>query len=117
MNERMIAIPFEEYEELQNFKNMSQKENMLVYIRQERYELGHGSRVWFIYTKDEAVRKITDELIRVNKEWEKSIEQCKQQEEENEKSSQSKGNIVINILLLCVMVALMYLIFNIDYTL
>ena len=86
MKEPLIVIPSEEYEELQNFKNMSQKENMLVYIRQERYELGHGSHVWFIYTKDEAVRKITDELNEAMKELEKSREQCKQLEEENEKA-------------------------------
>ena len=70
MNERMITIPFEEYEELQNFKSMAQKENMLVYIKNERFDLGHGSRVWFVYTKDEAVRKITKELIEARKELE-----------------------------------------------
>ena len=112
MKEPLIVIPSEEYEELQNFKSMAQKENMLVYIRQERYELGHGSHVWFIYTKDEAVRKITDELIRVNKEWEKSIEQCKQQEEENEKKSPSTCNLVINVLLFCIAVALWCVLLN-----
>lgn len=112
MKEPLTVISYEEYEELQHFKNMSQKENMLVYIRQERYELGRGTHVWFIYTKDEAVRKITDELIRVNKEWEKSIEQCKQQEEENEEGSHSKGNIVINVLLFCIAVALWCVLLN-----
>lgn len=79
----MITIPFEEYNELQNFKSMAQKEDMMVYIKNERYELGHGLRVWFIYTKDQAVRKITDELIQVNKELE-DIKEDQRREEESE---------------------------------
>lgn len=112
MKEPLIVIPSEEYEELQNFKSMVQKENMLVYIRQEKYELGHGSRVWFVYTKDEAVRKVTDELILVNKKLEKSREQCKQLKEENEKKSPSTCNLVIKVLLFFIAVALWCVLLN-----
>ena len=111
MSERMITIPFEEYNELQNFKSVAQKENMLVYIRQERYELGHGSHVWFIYTKDKAVRKITDELNEAMKELEKSREQCKQLEEENEKACYRIGwkSIVEMIVVLSILIGFAHL--------
>ena len=111
MKEPLIVIPPEEYEELQHFKNMSQKENMLVYIRQERYKLGHGSHVWFIYTKDEAVRKITDELNEAMKELEKSREQCKQLKEENEKACYRIGwnSIVEMIVVLSILIGFAHL--------
>lgn len=111
MNERMITIPFEEYEELKNFKSMSQNENMLVYIKKEIYELGHGTHVWFIYTKDKAVREITDELIEARKELEKSKEQCKQLEEENEKACYRIGwkSIVEMILVLSIIIGFVHL--------
>ena len=111
MKEPLTVIPFEEYEELQHFKSMAQKENMLVYIRKEKYELGHGSRVWFVYTKDEAVRKITDELILVNKKLEKSREQCKQLKEENEKACYRIGwkSIVEMIVVLSILIGFAHL--------
>ena len=111
MKEPLTVISSEEYEELQHFKNMSQKENMWVYIKQERYELGHGLHVWFIYTKDEAVKKVTDELIEVNKELEKSREQCKQLEEENEKACYRIGwkSIVEMIVVLSILIGFAHL--------
>lgn len=111
MSERMITIPFEEYNELQNFKSMAQKEDMMVYIKHEGYELGYDSRVWFIYTKDQAVRKITDELIQVNKELEKSREQCMQLEEENEKACYRIGwkSIVEMIIVLSIIIGFAHL--------
>ena len=111
MKEPLTVIPSEEYEELQHFKSMAQNEDMMVYIKYERYELGHGSHVWFIYSKDEAVRKITDELNQVNKELEKSREQCKQLEEENEKTCYRIGwkSIVEMIVVLSILVGFAHL--------
>ena len=112
MKEPLTVISSEEYEELQHFKSIAQNEDMMVYIKHERYELGYGSHVWFIYTKDEAVRKITDELNEATKELEKSREQCKQLEEENEKKSPSTCDLVINVLLFCIAVALWCVLLN-----
>lgn len=111
MKEPLTVIPSEEYEELQHFKSIAQNENMMVYIKHERYELGHGSHVWFIYTKDEAVRKITDELNEAMKELEKSREQCKQLKEENEKACYRIGwkSIVEMIVVLSILIGFAHL--------
>ena len=111
----MITIPFEEYEELKTYKNIANDDGRIVFVKNETHSLDNHYLWWVVYTKDQAVKEITDELIQVNKELEKSRERCKQLEEENEKSSYSKRNIIINILLLCIMVALIYLMFNVDY--
>lgn len=111
MKEPLTVISSEEYEELQHFKSIAQNEDMMVYIKHERYELGHGLRVWFIYTKDEAVRKITDELNEAMKELEKSREQCKQLEEENEKVCYRIGwkSIVEMIVVLSILIGFAHL--------
>ena len=111
MNERMITIPFEEYEELKHFKRMAKEEYMKIYLKAEIFDFGHSYKWWEIYTKDEAVRKITDELIEARKELEKSKEQCKKLEEENEKACYRIGwkSIVEMILVLSIIMGFMYL--------
>lgn len=79
----MITIPFEEYEELKHFKRMAQEEYMKIYLKTERFDFGSCYKWWEIYTKDEAVRKITDELIEVKKELE-DIKEGQRREEESE---------------------------------
>lgn len=107
MNERMITIPFEEYEELQNFKRMAQEEYMKIYLKTERYDFGSCHKWWEIYTKDEAVRKITDELIETRRELE-NIKDA----QENKKEQISTGRIVLNLILTCVAAVLVFAIFK-----
>ena len=111
MKEQLIVIPFEEYEELKHFKRMAQEEYMKIYLKTERSDFGSCYKWWEIYTKDEAVRKITDELIEARKELEKIKEQCKQLEEENEKACYRIGwkSIVEMILVLSITIGFVHL--------
>lgn len=81
MSERMINIPFEEYEELKHFKRIAQEEYRKIYLKTERFDFGSCYKWWEIYTKDEAVRKITDELIEARKELEDMKEDQRREEE------------------------------------
>jgi chromosome segregation ATPase len=107
MDERMIAIPYKEYEELQNIKSAAKANNMKVYVKREIFGLRYSYEWWEVYTKDQAVERITDELIEARKELEDM-----RKERENKKESLSTGNLAINVLLLCIMAALVYLIFK-----
>lgn len=110
MSERMITIPYKEYMELQTYKKIANSDDERVYIKEEAESLGNFYSWWFVYTKDQAVRDLSDKLNEARKELENKL-----LEEENKKASNSKSDIVINILLFCIMVALIYIIFNINY--
>lgn len=103
----MITIPFEEYEELKHFKRMAQEEYMKIYLKTERFDFGSCYKWWEIYTKDEAVRKITDELIETRRELEKIKDA-----QENKKEQISTGRIVLNLILTCVVAVLVFAIFK-----
>lgn len=103
----MITIPFEEYEELKHFKRMAQEEYMKIYLKTERFDFGSCYKWWEIYTKDEAVRKITDELIETRRELE-NIKDA----QENKKEQISTGRIVLNLILTCVAAVLVFAIFK-----
>lgn len=107
MSERTITIPFEEYEELKHFKRMAQEEYMKIYLKTERFDFGSCHKWWEIYTKDEAVRKITDELIETRMELEKIKDA-----QENKKEQLSIGRIVLNLILTCVAAVLVFAIFK-----
>lgn len=106
----MITIPYKEYMELQTYKKIANSDDERVYIKEEAESLGNFYSWWFVYTKDQAVRDLSDKLNEARKELENKL-----LEEENKKASNSKSDIVINILLFCIMVALIYIIFNINY--
>ena len=110
MSERMITIPYKEYMELQTYKKIANIDDERVYIKEDAESLGNFYSWWFVYTKDQAVRDLSDKLNEARKELENKL-----LEEENKKASNSKSDIVINILLFCIMVALIYIIFNINY--
>ena len=103
----MITIPFEEYEELKHFKRMAQEEYMKIYLKTERFDFGSCYKWWEIYTKDEAVRKITDELIETRREL-GNIKDA----QENKKEQISTGRIVLNLILTCVVAVLVFAIFK-----
>ena len=103
----MITIPFEEYEELKNFKSMAQEEYMKIYLKTERFDFGYCYKCWEIYTKDAAVRKIIDELIETRMELE-NIKDA----QENKKEQLSTGRIVLNLILTCVSAVLVFAIFK-----
>lgn len=103
----MITIPFKEYEELIIIKRSTQSDNMKVYVKRENFGSGCSSQWWEIYTKDIAVRRLTDELIETRNE----LEEMKAEQSKKEKQP-SIGRAVLNLILIGLVLFLTYLIFK-----
>ena len=58
MNERMITIPYEEYKELQTFKDISTSGEDQVFVKCENHSLDAHYSWWIVYTKDDYVKSI-----------------------------------------------------------
>ena len=70
MSERMITIPYKEYQELQTYKKIANGDDERVYIKEEAESLGNFYSWWFVYTKDQAVRELSDKLNKAREELE-----------------------------------------------
>ena len=70
MSERMITIPYKEYQELQTYKKIANSDDERVYIKEEAESLGNFYSWWFVYTKDQAVRDLSDKLNKAREELE-----------------------------------------------
>ena len=79
----MITIPYKEYQELQTYKKIANSDNERVYIKEEAESLGNFYSWWFVYTKDQAVRDLSDKLNEARIELE-DIKEGQRREEESE---------------------------------
>lgn len=62
MDERMITIPYEEYKELQTFRNIANSDADRIFVKNEIDSIGHHYNWWTVYTKDDYVKNILEEL-------------------------------------------------------
>lgn len=62
MSERTIIIPYEEYKELQTFKEIAQKSEDRVFVKNETFSYGNHYNWWEVYTKDDYIKSILQEL-------------------------------------------------------
>lgn len=103
----MITIPYKEYQELQTYKKIANSDDERVYIKEEAESFGNFYSWWFVYTKEQAVRDLSDKLNKARKELEDMKE-----DQGNKKEQCSIGRIILNIILTCVAVALIFAIFK-----
>ena len=72
MSERMITIPYEEYKELQTFKEIAQKSEDRIFVKNETCAYGNLYNWWEVYTKDDYVKSILRELNEYKKKEQES---------------------------------------------
>lgn len=76
MSERTITIPYEEYQELQLFKSVAEKD--VTMIRQTVDTFGNFYKYEYVYTKDLAVMHLSQELKDAKEELVKADEREEQ---------------------------------------
>lgn len=72
MSEKTITIPYEEYLELQTFKSVAEKD--VTMIRHTTNSLGRFYEYKYVYTKDLAVQRLSQELKNAKEELAKANE-------------------------------------------
>ena len=107
MSERMITIPYEEYMELQTYKKIANGDDERVYIKEEAGSLGNFYSWWFVYTKDQAIRELSDKLNKAREEL--------RQIQDTPKKQTSKRELIMALLVICIGAALAYVVSNIHY--
>lgn len=110
MEERMITIPYKEYQELQTYKKIANSDDEMVYIKEEAEALGNFYSWWFVYTKDQAVRDLSDKLNKAREE----LRQMKESQDTPKKQT-SKRELIMALLVICIGAALVYVVSNIHY--
>ena len=58
----MITIPYEEYKELQTFRDIANSDADRIFVKNEIDCIGHHYNWWTVYTKDDYVKNILEEL-------------------------------------------------------
>ena len=110
MEERMITIPYKEYQELQTYKKIANSDDERVYIKEEVETLGNFYSWWFVYTKDQAVRDLSDKLNKAREE----LRQMKESQDTPKKQTSKRG-LIMALLVTCIGAALVYVVSNIHY--
>ena len=62
MSERTITIPYKEYQELNRFREVMKKNKQKVVVERRLDTMNYHLVNWYVYTSDEYVKKINDEL-------------------------------------------------------
>ena len=73
MNERMITIPYEEYKELQTFRDIANSDADRIFVKNETDSIGHHYSWWTVYTKDDYVKNILEELNKYKEKEQESV--------------------------------------------
>lgn len=110
MSERMITIPYKEYQELQTYKKIANSDDERVYIKEEAEASGNFYSWWFVYTKDQAVRDLSDKLNKAREE----LRQMKESQDTPKKQT-SKRELIKALLVICIGATLAYVVSNIHY--